>query len=283
MEFDRYIQGFVAYTAEHALMTGNGTTTHVIAGNSAQIGYKEGVGADARFNRVLSFAQISEKLVIVADLRNHCLRLIDRTTNNTSEFSGLCGGSFGYEDGRPGRFKLLESAVLDKRDKNQLLILDPNNLAVRTVNVSSRVVDTFVWSDSLKYIRGITQEEESGDLYVTAYHALYRITYTQRTVTLISGSPGWNSGYGDSTLLNSLFDYPRELLFITSNTLLIADWDNNKLRLLDMNSDKVTTLNVTNSLYRPASLLLTNNSLYVGQYKKITQYKCEYNITTIHL
>ena len=74
---------------------------------------------------------------------------------------------------------------------------DLANKAVRIVNVTSRVADTFVQSDSLKYIRGITQEEESGDLYVTAYHALYRITYIQRTVSLISGSPGNSRGNRD--------------------------------------------------------------------------------------
>ena len=270
MELDRYRPGYLLYTEETALMTSDGTTTHLIAGNSTKYGYREGVGDEARFTYIYGFAQISEKLVVVADSNNNCLRLIDRSTNKTSVFSGLCE-SRGYKDGSPGQFDYPFFVVIDKRDKNQLFITDYRNSAVRTVNANSRVVGTFVWSDSLKYIRGITQEEESGDLYVTALNALYRITYTQRTVTLISGSPGWNSGYGDSTLLNSLFDYPRELLFITFNTLLIADWDNNKLRLLDMKSDKVTTLHVTNSLYRPASLLLTNNSLYVGQWRKITQ------------
>ena len=198
------------------------------------------------------------------------MRLIDRTTNKTSVFSGQCK-SRGYEGGLPGQCSYPHFVVIDKRDKNQLFITDYRNSAVRTENANSRVVGTFVWSDSLKYIKGITQEEESGDLYVTAYHALYRITYTQRTVTLISGSPGWNYGYKDSTLLDSLFQWPRALLFITPNILLIADSSNNKLRLVDMNSDQVATQNVTNSLDFPTSLLLTNDSLYVGHDKKIFQ------------
>ena len=170
--------------------------------------------------------------------------------------------------------------MTDQRDKNQLLITDFD--AVRTVDVMSRAVGTFVTSDSLRYSRGITQEEKIGDLYVTADNALYRITYTQRTVTRISGSG--SPGNRHSTLRKSLFNYLEALIFITPETLLVADYANNKLRLLDMKSDKVTTLNVTNSLNYPASLLLTNNSLYVAQREKITQYKCEYNITIyIHL
>ena len=283
MELDRYRPGFIIYSDAHALVTSYRTTAHLIAGNSAQKGYREGVGAEAWFTYIAGFAQISEKLVVVADTENNCLRLIDRSTNNTSVFSGQCK-SRGYEGGLPGQFSYPHFVVIDKRDKNQLFITDFFNSAVRNVTVNSRVAGTFVQSDSLKYITGITQEEESGDLYVTAYHALYRITYTQRTVSLISGSPGYySSGYTDSTLRDSLFNVPHGLIFITPKTLLVADDDNNKLRLVDMNSDKVTTLNVTNSLSSPRSLLLTNNSLYVGQDKKITQYKCEYNITAIHL
>ena len=141
---------------------------------------------------------------------------------------------------------------------------------------------TFVKTDSLDHITGITQDEKSGDLYVTAYNAVYMIAFTQRTVKLISGSPSID-GYRDSTLLNSLFDYPVHVIVITRGTLLVADYNNKKIRVLDMKSDKVTTLSVTNLLNEPASLLLTSNSLYVGQYKKITQYKCEYNIATIHI
>ena len=270
MELDKYRPGYLLYTDKHALMTYNGTTTHLIAGNSTQWGYREGVGAEARFTSIYGFAQISEKHVVVADVNNHCLRLIDRTTNKTSVFSGQCK-SRGYEGGLPGQFSYPHFVVIDKRDKNQLFITDFFNNAVRNVTVNSRVAGTFVQSDSLKYITGITQEEESGDLYVTAYHALYRITYTQTTVSLISGSPGENYGHKDSTLLKSLFDLPYELIFITPKTLLIADRGNNKLRLVHMNSDKVTTLNVTNSLNSPRSLLLTNDSLYVGQRKKIFQ------------
>ena len=283
MELDWYRPGFIVYTDKHALMTYDGTTYHLIAGKSTQTGYKEGVGADARFYDITGFTQISEKLVVVADHWNYCMRLIDRSTNKTSVFSGQCE-SGGNQDGRPGRFHYPHSVVIDQRDKNQLLITDYYNAAVRTVDVKSQAVGTFVRYDSLDYISYITQEEKSGDLYVTAYHAVYRITYTQRTVSLISGSPGRNSdGYRDSTLLDSLFYWPYELIFIAPHTLLVADCYNFKLRLVDMNSDKVTTLNVTNSLESPSSLLLTNNSLYVGLAGKITQYKCEYNITTINL
>ena len=147
MELDRYRPGFIVYTGGHALMTSDGTTTHLIAGNSTQYGYKEGVGADARFNNIQGFTQISEELVVVADNHNYCMRLIDRTTHNTSVFSGQCHTRGGYQDGRPGEFYRPYYVLIDRRDKNQLLITDHGNAAVRTVDVMSRAVGTFAKSD----------------------------------------------------------------------------------------------------------------------------------------
>lgn len=147
---------------------------------------------------------------------------------------------------------------------------------MRTVDVSSASVGTFVKSDLLIYIMHLIQDD-NGDLYViAAFHAIYRITYRQKIATLISGSPGTN-GYTDSSLLNSIFYYPRDLVFIGSQTLLVADYNNNRIRLVDMNSDRISTLDLCSGcLYRPTSLLITNNSLYVGQYKTIQQFICEY-------
>ena len=158
--------------------------------------------------------------------------------------------------------------MIDQRYNNLLVITDYSKKAVRIVDVMSQSVGTYVKSDSLQYIRSITQDQKGGDVYVTVPQTVYRVAYIQRIVSMISRSTD-SFSYKDSTLLDSLFDWPYELIFITPHTLLVADKDNKKLRLVDMNSDKVRTLNVRSSLNNPNSLLLTNNSLYVGQYQKI--------------
>ena len=268
MEMDQIRPGYIIFTNWCALMTSDGTTTHVLAGNLTHQGYREGIGGEARFDKITEFAQISKKRVVLADYHDDCLRLIDRTSHSTSVFSGRCQ-SPRYRDW----FRNPWSVVLDKKDKNQLLVADNKKGAVRTVDVTSQAVGTFVKSASLTYIRPMTQDEKSGDLYVNAYHAIYRIKYTQRTVSLISGGAGPKYGYRDSMLLDSLFSWPYDLTLINPSTLLVADGD--RFRLVNMNSDKVTTLNVSNSLYSADSLLLTNNTLFVGQRKKIIKYECE--------
>ena len=206
------------------------------------------------------------------------MRVIDRTSNATSTFSGQCG-SRGYTNGVQGQFYNPNFVAIDHKDNNQLLIADKKNHAMRTLDVNSRALGTFAKSYSLLYrISYIIQEEKSGDFYVTARHAISRITYAQGAVSLISGAIRTRS-YIDGTLPISRYSYPRELVFVAPHTLLVADRYNHKLRLVAMDSDQVTTLNVTNSLYKPQTLILTSNTLYVGYQKTILQRKCEYHST----
>ena len=71
-----YKPGYILYTDYHALMIGNRIKTNFIAGKAVQTGYREGVGAEARFSFIY---------MIHTDIRearryhvgNHCMRLID--------------------------------------------------------------------------------------------------------------------------------------------------------------------------------------------------------------
>ena len=115
---DQIRPGYVIFTDWCALMTSDGTT-HVLAGNSYQQGYKGGIGGEARFDKITEFAQISKKRVVLADYHNDCLRLIARTSYSTSAFSGWCQ-SVRYRHW----FRNPWSELLDKKDKIQLLVAD---------------------------------------------------------------------------------------------------------------------------------------------------------------
>ena len=54
MEMDQIRPGYVIFTDWCALTTSDGTT-HVLAGNSTQQGYRGGIGGEARFDKVTEF------------------------------------------------------------------------------------------------------------------------------------------------------------------------------------------------------------------------------------
>lgn len=274
MELDLFRPGYLVHTDINSLQTSDGQSSTTIAGDPSKYGYREGRGSEARFRETIGFVQISNKRVVVADRYNHCLRGINRRTDNTSMFSGLCEKP-GYSDGLRGQFNRPWSVIRDNHDASQLFVSDYGNKAVRTVDISTGAVGTVVMSDILEGISCLTQDN-SGDLYgIAASQAIYRITYKEKTIQLISGIPN-KSGDSDGSLLNSLFNDPFDLLIIGHQTLLVTDTDSNKIRLVDITGDKVSTLNLCSwCLFRPFSLLITEDSLYVSQYQRIKQFVCE--------
>lgn len=276
LEMDEYYPGSVIYTDDHSVMTSDGVTSTTVAGNATEEGYLEGHGSEARFRNVFGFTQLTlEKEVIVADTWNHCLRKVNRDSTATSVWTGQCEKA-GYKFGKAGQFRYPYAVMRDQNDKDQLLVTDSGNKAVRTVNIATGAIGTFVQSNALNVLRYLTQDK-SGDMFVTAANSIQRISYADKKVTLIAGSPT-KRGYEDLDLLSSLFNYPYDIALVGPQEFLVADPGNQKIRLLDLAANKVTTLNVCKGcalMRTPNSVLINNGSLYAGERKRIQKYTCK--------
>ena len=135
MEPDSYQPGHIIYTEQYSVKTTDGVTTAIIAGYPSKPGYKDAYGENARFQRITGFIGITVKILIVVDHYNHCLRRIHRDTGLTKVFSGVCT-SPGYRDGTQAKFYCPTSIIRDNQRRNQLLLSDGFNHAVRTVAIS---------------------------------------------------------------------------------------------------------------------------------------------------
>ena len=274
MEEDWYRPGFILYSDGYALKTSDGSDTTIVAGSPTENNYREAVGVDARFESLTGFTQIADTRVVVADLGNSCLRQIDRASGITSVFSGQCESS-GYVDGRRGKFKNPWSVIKDNQNSSQVLVTV--NEAVRTVEINTGIIGTFVKSDKLYFVRYMVQDL-NGDMYLTVSNAIYRVVYGDKSLVFLTGSTR-HKGYRDSTLLNSLFHNPFGMFVTAPGSVLVAeDGAYDHIRLVHTNSNRVTTVNLcgdSDCLRIPQSVLLTNDSLYVGQYRKILKFKCK--------
>ena len=274
LEVDPWRPRHVIYTDRNSLKTSDGTNARLIAGSTTQHGYAEGIGGTARFNDVGGFVQKNANQIIVSDYSNFCMRKIYRLKGGaTRTLSGQCG-TRGYMDGKPGLFTNPWAVVKDKLNQNQLLVTDRRSSAVRTVNADTGQLGTFVKSRKLYKLEYLTQDS-AGNLYVTAFQDIYRISYQESNVSLLSGSLA-ESGFRDGTLRQSLFEGPTDLRFIGNGSLLVSDVSNGRIRHLDLLSDRVTTLDMCQGcLKSPQSLLFTTDSLYVSNYNKIFRFQCE--------
>ena len=265
IEADQYVPGNILFSDGHALKTTDGTTTWLIAGSPSSSGYSTSSGSSARFYYLSGFHQVSATRVFLVDRNNHCMRMLDRTSNASYvSYAGYCRSS-GYADGTSrARFYYPQSAIAD--------------------NHGYHYVTTFYRStSSLQNPTGITQEHTSGDLFITLLtHYVYKLAYSLKALTLLSGTG--SRGFQDGFSCQTRFSSPYELLLLRPHKLLIADSHNHRLRVLDLNSLMTSSLCSGTSgtvdgnlpactLQYPFSSAVVNGSLFIGQNGAIREIK----------
>ena len=200
-----------------------------------------------------------------------------------SLYTGYCG-SAGYVTGTSAaRFHYAYSIISDIKRPGMLLVTDSYNDAVRHVNTLSssapHSVSNFYQSTShLLYPRGITQHHVSGDLYITTTYEVWKVTYSSKSTSKFAGA--LSHSFRDCDFSTSYLNYPREIIFIADNKLLLADTDNQRLRVLNQQTSHTSSVCTgsyghidgdmdTCTLLYPRSLMVLNDTLYVGEYQRI--------------
>lgn len=236
MEMDRFVPGNLLYSTFRSLKTTDGITTQTIVGNhSDRSAYIEGVGEDARFSQLNSFHQLAGPSVVVVDTKHNCLRHVDRFTMATSSYSGKCNMKPGSKEGMFPKFNAPYFVVRDVLKPTKLLISDTGNQALRHLDITNKFTTlvTRKTSDPIFAPRGLTQDSDTGDIYITAIHAIYHFNYKLKIVSLLAGSA--KKGFADGGFLVARFYGPkRSLLFDNRSKLLVADESNDRLRVLNL-------------------------------------------------
>ena len=144
-------------------------TTRVVG---STYGYQEGIGAGALFRWISGFTQISHTEVVVIDSDSRCLRNVNRITLQTEQLVGQCESS-GYIDGvgNNSRFNWPAHGIKDLMSANHLIVTDQDNdrnAVLRSVDHVTLNVTLFApIPNDTTYINGITQLEDSGNIFVT--------------------------------------------------------------------------------------------------------------------
>lgn len=267
--------GQLLFVDVNSLRITDGQSATNLVGLATEWGYKEDVGTEARFNVIRGFAQINETTVIISDTRNDCLRLVNRESLYTSTFTGTCTLD-GNNDGVEALFHGPGSLLLDP-SASGLIVTENGNNAVRYVNLMTREVSTLI-NKGLDYPAGIAYDKTRENLLITDNHSILKYNLLTNSLTLLSGSN--TAGCLDGDLSAARFDHPKEILALDNSNILVADDGNNRIRVIDTESNSVTSIctgaiatvegyNDTCHLRNPYSLILLDGALYVGQYKAI--------------
>lgn len=273
IEIDNTNSSRLIFIERGSIKTTDGVSTEILAGSDADLGYVEGVGSVAMFNYLRDFVQLFKKRIVAVDQRNHCLRLVHRPLMQTESFAGKCE-TFGFKDGSPGLFHYPESVLKDAYSDGVYVTDDYNN-AVRYVDLFTKRVSTFI-SAGLRSPASLAFNLNKDAILISTAHYLSRYDITSQTLTNFTGF--LNAGlkiHGNFTVADAGYFYPREMLSLNKNVTLVADYNNNALRVIDEAADKVTPIcrgrrSIVEGpvdsceILSPESILLVDDVLYVG-------------------
>jgi len=226
-------------------------------GNS-QSGYREGQGLSARFNLITSFHQVNFSHIIVVDKRNHCLRLVNRTTNSTSPFAGRCG-SHGFNDGEGTEARFNEPhTIVSAHRTDQYYLTDSKNSAVRLLRVSADYqsvrVETVLRDDrQLINLRSLAVNPKENHLLLSTGFRLLEVNGTKNYSTISSKEVYRN--------IEDLYILP------SVDILLVADHDGiYQFDLLNSQKTYVWNASLNGSCpdKSPNSVSASGKQLYVG-------------------
>lgn len=282
MQPDQYVIGNILFADGSSLKTTDGKEINGVVGEAEAYGYKVGIGTKARFDWITGFSQLTASETVIVDHRNHCLRHVDRSTGIVSTYAGICGQIGMLRLNQTSSFYKPWDVIKDNMQVNSTLIVsDQYNKALRLVctqDHGSTTIPTLIQSNLLYAVRALVQSPNTGDLFMVNNHGVVRYDYGRKSLTVISGTIGRRGGgFVDGSFTSSLFRYPWDLTLLTASTLVIADSQNGRLRILNMTSGTSSSIcsgsaqvhsdgNLDNcTMNQPSSVMLFNNTLYVGE------------------
>ena len=243
---------YVAEAGNHRIrkVTNNGVVTSIAGpapGVTPMIGTTDGIGTAARFTSPFGLA-LQSGFLYVADYGSHRLRKINLSTN---EVTTIAGSSSGYLDGIGTAAKLQQPNGLSIIS-GQLYIADRSNNRIRKMDLTTNEVSTVAGS-SYGYLNATGTNarftmpsgmvsDGAGNLYVAdlGNNRIRKIELTSGLVTTIAGDG--NATFRDGVGENASFFYPVGLAWGGAGTLYVADVANNRIRKIEVNTGKVTTL-----------------------------------------
>ena len=265
MEHDKFVEGNVLFADNFTLKTTGGNTTDTIAGFDLYPGHYNSRGIYSSFHSLTGFVQLTKSDVAAVDSGNHCLRLIDRDTNETMDDSGNCK-KIGHRDGKDALFKYPMKAIRNVKEDNEILITDSGTNAIRAYNIYSKKASTLHTSHDYSYYC-LVQENSTGNLYLTtSRNGIDKYDMGNFTISSVH-----ESKYNP---LSGPLRHTGEIVFLTFDKLLFNDGQANSLQIFDLQKGICSNICIGNQslchLKQPSSLMVVKpSSVFVGQAKEI--------------
>ena len=226
---------------------------------------------------------IDSAYIYVSDAKNHVLYKISLANSMKTTIAGAFGQS-GMENGPAATFNTPKGIAL--YNISSLLVADSGNHAIRSINLTSRIVTTVAGAGVAGNINAQGQNaafdtpsgiavDSRNNIYVadTGNHTVRKIdaTVTRNVATLVGSTEGFRDGE------NARFTSPSRIAVDPHDNLFVSDTGNNVIRKVHTTERSVTTLvgygkagmaqglGTSATLYKPQGLAWDSDmNLYVA-------------------
>lgn len=224
-------------------------------------------GTTVNLNHPTMQVYFSDGVLLSASWHTHKLRTWDPQTELVHVYLGGAPGFNGPELGEPAddtQLNQVKEVRLDPLDENFVYILDMRNQRIRRLDRETWTVDTIAGDgtkgycgegDALTTCFNFPQNanpEPGGSMALTAdgstmyiadseSHVIRKLDLVNGTIELFSGTPG-TSGFADGAAADALWNYPTSFAIDhDTNELFVADANNHRVRVIDLDSGEVST------------------------------------------
>jgi sugar lactone lactonase YvrE len=229
-------------------ITPSGSVT-TLAGLAGTIGYEDGVGSAARFERPSGLAVDREGYVFVADSFNSTLRLVSPGGVVTT-FAGSSGRE-GSSDGTGAAARFSEVVGVAVDSEGTIYAVDRDNHTIREITPGGSVTtlagmagqpgssDGTGPAARFNLPRGVAVDD-AGVVYVADRHnhTIRRIS-PDGVVTTLAGTAG-ESGSADGSGSGARFDLPNGITVDSSGDLFVVDYGNDTIRRITPDGEVTT-------------------------------------------
>ncbi|HRH43232.1 MAG TPA: hypothetical protein PKY82_16490, partial [Pyrinomonadaceae bacterium] len=232
----------------------------IIAGVENKHGFSDGESSTSLFNAPIGVAVSKDGKIYVADTYNDKIRLIEN-----GKVSTIAGSSKGFADGVGTESKFDTPCGLAIMPDGSLLVADTGNRRLRRIEENGTtttvagtgeqdLVDGFPLQAKFVEPTAVTVNE-TGVIYVTDGNSIRVIG--RRTFPYVETISGNKRGLADGKLIKSQFNRPSGLALDKNGNLLVADAENQLIRILtgenlgkEISNEEITKLRYTAEEFR---------------------------------
>jgi hypothetical protein len=223
----------------------------VVGTGGWQGGFQDGAAAAAMFNGVNAMLKLPDGRVLVADSGNNRIRMLSADLQQVSTVAG--DGGWGHRDGGAVQAQFHSPNGLALLPDGRVLVVDKNNHRIRMLSANLQQVSTVTGDGEVGHRDGAAAQAQfnmpdtlallpDGRVLVADHwnHRIRMLSADLQQVSTVAGDG--EVGHRDGAVAQAQFRYPTGFALLPDSRVLVADWRNQRVRVLSADLQQVSTV-----------------------------------------